>query len=255
MFTGTKLGIYASAGVAAFQNVYSIDYGGTDEYLNFGHDGVFNFGDGSSDDPFSWSVWVNMTDATSFVIIVNGKFATDGQYEFTTDTADKLHVALIDESTNKYIGRKYNTALTSDQGSWIHLAFTYSGNSLSSGVKIYRNATQVDDANFQSLPYVAMENLASDTKAGAGTYSNVYANGKMDELSLWNKELSSSEITDIYNSGTPTDLSAHSGAANLIGWWRMGDGSTFPTIVDSSTNSNSGTMTNMEAGDINTDVP
>jgi hypothetical protein len=44
----------------------------------------------------------------------------------------------------------------------------------------------------------------------------------------------------------------------LLGYWRNGDPTgtgAFPTIVDQSSNSNDGTMTNMASGDIVTDVP
>jgi len=72
---------------------------------------------------------------------------------------------------------------------------------------------------------------------------------------VWNKELSLAEVTEIYNGGAPTNLLAHSAAANLVGWLRMGDGDTFPTLTDNSTGGNDGTMTNMEAGDIVNDAP
>ena len=94
-----------------------------------------------------------------------------------------------------------------------------------------------------------MGRFVSDS--GSATYSD----GNIDEISLWGKELSSGEVSAIYNSGTPTDLS---GESNLIGYWRNGDTagtSVYPTIEDYSSNSNNGTMTNMASGDIVTDVP
>ena len=74
-------------------------------------------------------------------------------------------------------------------------------------------------------------------------------------MSIWDGSLNQSGINEIYNSGTPTDLS---GKTYLLGWWRNGDptgAGAYPTIVDQSTNSNDGTMTNMASGDIVTDVP
>ena len=44
-------------------------------------------------------------------------------------------------------------------------------------------------------------------------------------------------------------------ADNIQAYWRMGDGDTFPTILDNSSNSNNATMTNMDAGDIEEDTP
>ena len=76
--------------------------------------------------------------------------------------------------------------------------------------------------------------------------------GLLDEISYWSKALSAEEIVSIYNGGKPNNLEGLSG---LVGWWRDGDSATYPTIPDDSTNSNTGTMTNMVAGDINPDVP
>jgi len=42
----------------------------------------------------------------------------------------------------------------------------------------------------------------------------------MDELAVFDDELTASEITAIYNLGTPTDLTGHD---HLEAWWRMGD--------------------------------
>ena len=44
-------------------------------------------------------------------------------------------------------------------------------------------------------------------------------------------------------------------STSLIGWWRMGDGATFPTIPDASTNSNDGTMVGMTANNIRAFAP
>ena len=77
----------------------------------------------------------------------------------------------------------------------------------------------------------------------------------MDEVALFDDELSLAQIQNIYNSGTPTDLSSES---YLLGYWRNGDPTgtgAYPTIVDQSSNSNDGTMNNMSSSDIVTDVP
>jgi hypothetical protein len=74
-------------------------------------------------------------------------------------------------------------------------------------------------------------------------------------VSMFDAVLTITNVNDIYNSGKPGDLA---GFGFLIGWWRNGDptgGAAYPTIVDQSANSNDGTMTNMVAADIVTDVP
>ena len=86
--------------------------------------------------------------------------------------------------------------------------------------------------------------------------------GNIDEGSVWNKALTSAELVAIYNGGVPIDLLTNAGdyvsSSNLQGWWRNGDTagtSVFQTIEDFSANSNDGTMTNMDSGDIVTVVP
>ena len=70
--------------------------------------------------------------------------------------------------------------------------------------------------------------------------------------------LSAAEVTQLYNSGVPTNLAADEGgyasSADLTHWWRMGDEDTYPTITDNAGSIN-GTMTNMTSGDIVEDVP
>ena len=92
------------------------------------------------------------------------------------------------------------------------------------------------------------------TRIGSGGSAELFYAGNLDEASLWDAELTATDITNIYNSGTANDLSTHAKSGNLIGWWRNGDGDTFPTITDQQGNSN-GAMTNMEVGDIVTDTP
>ena len=46
-----------------------------------------------------------------------------------------------------------------------------------------------------------------------------------NDLTIWNKALSSSEVTELYNSGARMDAQTHSASSNLIGYWKFeGDG-------------------------------
>ena len=71
--------------------------------------------------------------------------------------------------------------------------------------------------------------------------------GNLDEVGNWSSVLTADEVSAIYNSGTPIDLSSDSGdyasSANLDGYWRMEE-NTGTTVEDSSSNSNAGTLVN-----------
>ena len=74
------------------------------------------------------------------------------------------------------------------------------------------------------------------------------------------------ELKTMYNNGEPFNHMGWKYAKDLKGWWRMGDGiepgNVSATVPDMSSNSNDGTMTNMEVvsggrsqGDYSTDTP
>ena len=42
-----------------------------------------------------------------------------------------------------------------------------------------------------------------------------------NDLTIWDKELTSGEVSELYNSGTRTNAQAHSAADNLVGYWKF----------------------------------
>lgn len=74
---------------------------------------------------------------------------------------------------------------------------------------------------------------------------------KLNEIAIWASD-QSANVASIYNGGATQDLSSLGTAP--AHWWRMGDGDTFPTILDN-VGSVDMTMNNMTAADIVSDVP
>ena len=233
------------SGTPSFSNTKSIQLDGVDDYVDCGDNDNLSFGNGTTDSPFSISTWVNMTDATRFRIVTKAG-ATNLEYLFSTGGSDTIVFNLYDNSTGGKIGRLYSTSLTSFQGSWIHLAATYSGNGSSTGLKIYLNGLRVDNTNNNSGSYTAMENTTQPFYIGK--FTTTYSNGLADEVAVFDVELSASDVTSIYNSGTPSDISSISG---LVSWWRFEGTGT--TATDSGSGGNNGTLVNGVTR--STDVP
>ena len=80
-------------------------------------------------------------------------------------------------------------------------------------------------------------------------------NGDMDELSIWNRILTAAEITAIYNSGTPGDLTSLS----PIAWYRMGEEASWDgtdwTLTDQGSSGTDAVSDNMEEADRSSTVP
>ena len=244
-------GSNAPSGTSAFANLYSLSFDGVDDYVNLGDSNDFTFGDGSTDSPFSISMWVKLDVAGAQGFIAKSS-SSQKEYHIITGFSGLLRFRLYDNSSGTYIQSQMNAAVSTL--SWVNYVFTYDGSGDETGINIYADNSLVAQTKF-GQPYTAMENTTADLRISSSEQNSFYLEGNTDEVALFNIELSSSQVTDIYNSGAPTDLTSHTG---LIGYWRNGDTagtSVYPTITDDSSNSNDGTMTNMDSGDIVTDVP
>ena len=152
----------------------------------------------------------------------------------------------------------------SNDGNWHHYLITYDGGttgSSSGDINLYysrfkifidgvQQTTSNSNSNFGNTTGLSGQNLR------VGRYdslSYMRNNCKIDELSIWDSD-QSSNISSIYNSGVPFDLSTL--VTQPINWWRMGDGDTFPNLQDSGTASNCiFVMNNMTSADIVNDTP
>ncbi len=62
---------------------------------------------------------------------------------------------------------------------------------------------------------------------GVGFSGNAWGassiNGRIDELALWNVQLTPAQVTSLYNSGKPTNLMEFSAASSLTSYWKLGE--------------------------------
>jgi len=205
-------------------NTYSLEFDGTDDVLQTGVDYATTW---------SVSAWIkpNFTSGTYGTIFSDaGSRRGYIYYNGTTYTAH------LRQSGGAFI------ILTSSghaiHDTWTHIAYTR--DSSTSTATMYINGSQVatvtdggDVANKQKPA-----NIGCINTTGLWPF-----NGKMDEFGWWDgTALSSSDVTAIYNSGVPGDLSSYS----PTNWWRMGedDSGTGTTITDQGSGGNDGTLTN-----------
>ena len=162
------------------------------------------FGDASNDSAFSVSAWINVPDLSSLPIIAKSK-SSNREWVFAFTSNDELSLYLYDENINKYESMKSDSGFAAtDQNSWVNVVATYDGTGgagASGGITLYRNGTALGMTEVSTATYVAMESLAANVRVGSWEATSTYADGQIDDVLIYSKELSADEVDRIYKAG------------------------------------------------------
>lgn len=130
-------------------------------------------------------------------------------------------------------------------GNFHHFGWTYSGNSNASGFNFYLDGSATgkttDINNLTSADTTNSQPLQIGNRGTTAPFE-----GKIKHVSIWNRVLTAGEVSQIYGSGSPPDLSGLSFFSDCIGWWKIDEFDTVATggIIDYSSNGNNGTARN-----------
>lgn len=207
--------------------------------------------------PFSVSFWIKPTSLLNAQAVVGVKQTTgsiDGWsiLQFTSSSGVLRFQFMQNNTTVGLVVETSAAALLVNI--WQNIVVTYDGTSTPAGCKIYKNGVSQALTTIQNN-LTASPVYTSNFTVGSTGNGSTNLNGKLDELAVWNISLSAAQALEIYNAGSPGDLFASTASASLTSWYRMGDGDTFPTILDIGVNRYPLTMTNMAAGAFVLDVP
>jgi len=186
-YTGTLVN-GATYTTGKINNGFSLD--GVNDYVDFGN--TFDF-DGST--AFTFSFWMNLSNLTDKTIIGKWNSANYGYLFFLI--SGKLRIALSNNvSTNLLRVDTVNSLTTGFK----HIVISYDGSKNVSGLTV-----KIDN-NLQSL--TTLNNTLTGSISTTDSFRispNVvglnYMVGIIDELAIWNRVLTSTEVTEIYNAG------------------------------------------------------
>ena len=251
MFLATH-GILARSGGggAPFTNQYSMSLDGVDEYAK----GSSTFSELDGGNKFTLSMWVKVTSlAVGRVLFHIPRNTTQNNSQVLVWLRNTGQLDISVSSTGSFM--RSNTGVIT-ANNWHHILICFDLAQATSAQKIRPFVDGVDVYNTSSLSTTT----TFPTSTGAiwlGEEANGYLApflGNMDEVAIWNSD-QIANVADIYNSGTPSDLSQLTTPPSH--WWRMGDGDTFSTDWTFTDNAGSYNLAsvNMEVGDRVTDVP
>lgn len=186
-------------GYAVSQSVNSNCYLKTRALTNF------SFVSGGVDTPFTIEVWLKLVTGGAARWICGKRGATtEREYDVAVTTGNLVEFSIYkDGGVSHFLRTRTTGALT--VGAWYHLVLTYDGSATIGGMKTYFNGVS------QAV-----------TSQGTGTYTNMTAystnqfllgnshnsqtnawQGLFDQFSIWSRLLSQTEVTALYNNGTP----------------------------------------------------
>lgn len=241
---GGNLG--SGGGSVPFTNTKSFTFDGNLDFVTMGN--TINMAQDGSD-AFSFSFWMKRTSGSGIQTFL-GKSQISAKGVRIYSNGNIIYM-LIGTYTSACIFNQFNF-INLNNGSWHHMVWTYDGSSTQAGMKLYINDSLKTLGSGVTNTPINLQNTTMDFMIGASGTSSSYNyefNGNLDEVSYFDSVLSASDVSTIYNSGVPNDISSF----NPLGWWRMGDGDTSPTITDHGSGGNNGTMTNFNKFSI--DVP
>ena len=172
------------------------------------HDNL-SFGNGTVDQPFSISCWINpealtlgsssgiVSKADEYNLYIENKSGGDKTNEYS------VVLQLVDASTNmfQYVFDEHSIS----KDSWFNIVVTYNGQSSgpSTDINFYINGVRKisnEISNGTTGTYVAMSNTASDMIIGRyDALPGTYINGALSELAIWNRELTAFEAKALHD--------------------------------------------------------
>ena len=211
---------------------------GVSKHISFGDN--YTFGPAIA---FSWSLWVKAQSVSAQRAFFS-KTSQDANvfgYSLQHNSSGKIFLQVRASGTlRSFTGSTILSAAT-----WYHIALTYAGGSNMNGFKIYINGVPESTPSSQSLNAWTVTDPLQIGRRGTGFNFS----GNVNQGTVWSKELTSSEVTELYNAGSPNDPNTTSMSASLLSYWPLNDSSSFPTELDNKASVN-GTYTNMSASDL-----
>jgi len=222
-------------------------FNGLGGFVDWGVNFPFNY-----NTPFTLSYWAWLTQVNANNASLIGKANTGTPYGWWAPCSPYGGFALY-----LYYSFTYHNGVTffDPLGAprlhqWAHYIVSWDGNATpgAGGIKGYLNGQpRPATIDKNTLGTRSINNTSANFTAGKRENdANTWA-GKLDDLAVWDKQLSDAEALEVFQT---RDLTTTSCAANLVGYWPV-HGDTFPTLVDASGSAINGTMSGtMVAADL-----
>jgi hypothetical protein len=178
-------------------------------YINVADNNDFSFTNGTTDVPFTISLWVNLTSFSStgnWFISKRGLTSGTDEWQFAY-AEGRLRFAKFQFNNNSIFQNIQSSLNPFLLNTWYHICYTDSGSGAIGSGKIYINGSLNAPINTNSGgTYTRMNNGTNVTRIGMNSWfpqeTNFKHRGLIDELAIWkNRELNATEVAELYTKG------------------------------------------------------
>ena len=210
----------------------ALDFDGSNDYIQIPYSSSL-----APTQYISFGTWFNSRDTTGSQRVIS-KTETGG-YQISLNENGVCSNSTL--CAVAYIGGAYralNYSLSNiSTNTWYHVFATYDGATF----KMYLNGQQINSLSISgSIQYSTSNTLCIGSEPGAVCNAGGYFKGKIDDVRIYNRALSATEVLGIYKSGETTKKTVSQNG--LLAWWKFDDG-TSTKATDFSGNGNTGTFT------------
>jgi hypothetical protein len=193
---------------------YALDFDGVNDYLDANRTVASNL-------DFSVSAWIKPSSYSMPILGTRGlaSAGTSNGITMNINSSGNLWGRIFTETSNII---QVQTGSIISLNNWSHVAMTY--NSSTKTLKTYLNGSEVGSiiGTDSSVTSTAELNIG---RASIGMVYD-YFDGSISNVSIFNTELTSTQVIEIYNQGVPSNLNNFSGTAP-VSWWQIGSNSSY----------------------------
>lgn len=174
-------------------------FNGSSSYISLGNQTAFNFGTGN----FSISAWIKMNGAQSDNYFFSKYGGAGAGYGVGTGWGSSLY-GFVGTNSGGANQAELRTSVDLNDNAWHHVVFTYN---YGAAAKLYLDNSEIHSFDISYLS----GSLDSAAPVLFGKYDGAvpanHFNGSMDEVAIYNRVLSPSEVTALFLVPEPSSLS------------------------------------------------
>jgi len=164
---------------------------------------VFDYAELDAATEFSVSCWVNFNSAITEFFLTKWDYGTQGCFGLRRSAGGELQLFICDSLADGGSNLVATTGLGLATATWYNVVIVYNG-ALVGGTnkaKIYMNGNLLATTETGTIPSSLTSASSFFTIGSIGGLAQSLA-GKIDEVGLWERAITATEVTELYNLGT-----------------------------------------------------